>query len=153
MSKVTIVDNVTLITLENLPNQIPAIYEILSAIGKESINVDMINQSVSVRSDTLSLSFTIGNNDFQKALTVLGQFKEAYPRLTTQVNSGNTKICVYSELMRSTPGYAARVFGTIMDKNIELRLITTSEMELSLLVAENDTDTVLKALKDRLQLG
>ena len=59
----------------------------------------------------------------------------------------NHKISVYDPAMKNTPGIAAQVFGAITGTNADIRLITTSEVEISLLVTEADFDTVLAALQ------
>ena len=69
----------------------------------------------------------------------------------TQVNvivsSVNHKISVYDPAMKNMPGIAAKVFGAIAGTKADLRLITTSEVEISLLVTEADFDTVLEAIQ------
>ena len=63
------------------------------------------------------------------------------------VSSVNHKISVYDTAMRNTPGIAAQVFNAISGTDADIRLITTSEVEISLLVTEADFDTVLGAIQ------
>ena len=64
------------------------------------------------------------------------------------VSSVNHKISVYDPQMKNTPGMAARVFSAIAASDADIRLITTSEVEISLLVTEADYDTVLEAIEE-----
>ena len=66
------------------------------------------------------------------------------------VSSVNHKISVYDPVMKNTPGIAAQVFRAISGTDADIRLITTSEVEISLLVTEADFDTVLNALQEAL---
>ena len=66
------------------------------------------------------------------------------------VSSVNHKISVYDPVMKNTPGVAAQVFNAISSTDADIRLITTSEVEISLLVTEADFDTVLNAILEAL---
>ena len=83
-----------LVTIDNLPNDMRALAEVLEAVAKAGINVDMISQSNLAKSDFISLSFTISGNDLGNAMNVLGCFKQQYKKLTIEINSENTKLCV-----------------------------------------------------------
>ena len=92
------------------------------------------------------LSFTISDNDLVDVLAFTTQLKKETD-VNVIVSSVNHKISVYDPIMKNTPGIAAKVFGAIANTKADLRLITTSEVEISLLVTEADFDTVLSAIE------
>ena len=147
ISNISITDSVSLITIDNLPASVHFMAKVLTAISEKNINVDMINQASVEKRNTGTLSFTITDKDVPQALQVIAKFKQEERSILVEVNSNNTKICVYSELMPNTPGVAAAVFSTLADSQIETKLVTTSEVDISLLISEDDTDKTINALK------
>ena len=90
------------------------------------------------------LSFTISDQDLIEVLSFANTLKTE-TGIKVIVSSVNHKISVYDPQMKNTPGMAARVFSAI---DADIRLITTSEVEISLLVTEADYDTVLEAIEE-----
>lgn len=148
ITRLDITDNVSLVTVENLKNDIQVITDLFKALADAHIDLDMITQTPLVKSNEVSLSFTISDNDMQKAVSVVGSFKKNSPRIFSEVNSGNAKICIYGHSMRGTPGVAAALFETLKQNEVEVRIITTSETEISILVSDRDTDRATKAIKN-----
>lgn len=137
-------NNITLITLEQFPSKIQAISQLFDEIGNLGINIDMISMAPS-HSAVTDLSFTISDEDLVDMLTYTAKLKEKHG-IQIVVSSENSKISIYDEMMRNTPGIAAKVFAVLAASNADLRLITTSEIEISLLVPSSDYDTVYAAL-------
>ncbi len=139
------VDNITLVTLVGFPANVDSISHIFEAISKYEINIDMISMAPTHGAFT-GLSFTISDNDLIDILAFTTQLKRETD-VNVIVSSVNHKISVYDPAMKNTPGIAAQVFGAITGTNADIRLITTSEVEISLLVTEADFDTVLDAIQ------
>lgn len=139
ITKTTIVENVTLITILEVPNEISKIAYIFSEIAKNEINIDMINQSTAY-GGKLSLSFTVDSSLLQSVLTVIADLKKTIPSIKTDVSSGNVKIIFYGETMREHSGVAAAVLEKLSLQNIGSKLITSSEVDISVLVNENELD-------------
>jgi aspartokinase len=152
ISKIDITDNVSLITIDKLKNDINTITLILNALAEAGISLDMISQSPLIKSHEVSLLFTISDDDMQKALSVINSFKKEIPKISSEINSGNTKLCVYGEQMNSTPGVAAALYDVLAKNDIDLKLITTSAVDISFLVSERDTDKAVGALKEQFGL-
>lgn len=141
---ITTADNITLVTLQGSPADVVSIAKIFDAIAKYHINIDMISMAPTHGAYT-GLSFTISDNDLIDILSFTSALKKE-SKVNVIVSSVNHKISVYDPAMKNTPGIAAQVFNAIRDTNADIRLITTSEVEISLLVTEADFDTVYGAL-------
>jgi aspartokinase len=139
--------NVALVTVDNIPNNIKHISDIFSAIAKQDIVIDMINQAPPYRG-IINLSFSISSDDLVKAITILNEFKKVIPGLIIEVDPNNTKLIVYGERMKNIPGVAARLFTLLAKKGIEIKLVTTSETDISYLIYETDVDTAIRAIKN-----
>ena len=143
---VTVREDVTLISLIDSPTNIDAISDIFEKIAKSEIDVDMISQTPPNGKHS-SLSFTVSGEDFGKILKVTAELREKNPNLKVSVSSGNCKISVFSEDMRGTPGIAAKIFKAATSVNSDIRMITTSECDVSLLVFKADLDNTLDSIK------
>ncbi|WP_369297702.1 hypothetical protein [uncultured Neglectibacter sp.] len=147
MSKTTVVstvDNITLVTLQGFPANADSIAKIFDAISGYDINIDMISMAPTHGALT-GLSFTISDNDLIDILSFTSSLKKE-TNVNVIVSSVNHKISVYDPVMKNTPGIAAKVFNAIRTTDADIRLITTSEVEISLLVTEADFDTVYNAI-------
>ena len=134
---------ITLITLHNCPSDISFIADLFDQIGKLEINIDMISLAPSQGAVT-ALSFTISDQDLGNILSFTSKLQEQF-QIKTVVSNGNYKISVYDPAMRNTPGIASKVFAAAAKANTDIRIITTSEVEISLLVTAADfNDTLLE---------
>ena len=88
----------------------------------------------------ISLSFTVGGEDVGGVLELLAKLREKNPELKSDISTGNCKISIYGESMRDIPGVAADTFNIIAELNVDIRLITTSEVDISLLVPKSEFD-------------
>ena len=147
MSGTTIstVNGVTLVTLQSSPSNVSFISDVLEKIAARDINIDMISMAPTHGSVT-TLSFTILDSDLVNMIGFTSELKKAMD-IKAIISSVNHKISVYDLGMKNTPGVAARVFRAISGSDADIRLITTSEVEIALLVSEADYDTVLEALQ------
>lgn len=145
---ISTVDNITLVTLKGFPANVDSISKIFEAISRYQINIDMISMAPTHGAYT-GLSFTISDNDLVDILAFISSLKKE-SHVDVIVSSINHKISIYDPAMKNTPGIAAKVFKTISHTDADIRLITTSEVEISLLVTEADFDTVYEALQTAL---
>lgn len=144
-TQVSTVSNITLVTLQGSPATTGFIADALTRISELDINIDMISMPPNHGANA-GLSFTIDDDDLIKILAFTKALKEE-TGIKVIVSSVNHKISVYDPAMKNTPGVAARVFNAIAASDADIRLITTSEVEISLLVTEADYDTVLTAIE------
>jgi aspartate kinase len=138
-------NDITLITLQNCPSDILFISGIFDRISEIGINVDMISLAPAHGALT-SLSFTISDADLGKILAYTSDLHDRF-NIKTIVSSGNCKISVYDPQMKNAPGIAAKVFNAAAAVQTDIRIITTSEVEISLLVTEADFNEALCSIE------
>lgn len=146
IERITVVDDITLISINDSPANIRLITEIFNRIAADGIDVDMISQTPPNGLHS-SLSFTVPDEDFGKILHAVAELRQLNPELKITVSSGNCKISVFGESMRGKPGVAAAVFSAADSAGSDIRMITTSETDISLLVVKTDVDNTVAAIK------
>lgn len=146
VDNITVIDNVTLISLNDSPADIKIISKIFNMLSEASIDVDMISQ-IPPHGNVPYLSFTVNDDDLTKVFAIASKLREINPELKLAISSGNSKISVFGEGMKNCPGVAAKVFSAIAETNAEVRMITTSEVDISVLVYNHDSDTVYTAIQ------
>lgn len=139
--------DVTLISFHEFPADIRTVAAVFQQIAAADIDVDMISQ-VPPNGTHSGLSFTVSDEDFGRTLPIVTQLRGQHPGITVSVSSGNCKISVYGPKMNGTPGVAAKVFAAAATANADLRMITTSETDISLLVVKADVDNTVKAMEE-----
>lgn len=146
VSNISITYNVALVTLENLPSNTRLISDIFNTIAHHKINIDMISQGPPFRG-TMSVSFSLPSDDLVTALSALNKFKKNIKDLKVEIDADNTKLQVFGEGMRNIPGVAARLFTILANEGIEVKLVTTSEVDISYLIYEKDVDKAISSIK------
>jgi aspartate kinase len=133
------------ITVMGVPDRPGIAYAILGPIGDANIDVDMIIQNASVDGLT-DLSFTVHRNEYQKALEVLKQVKEHIKAADVR---GDPKICKVSMVgvgMRTHAGIASQMFRTLAEEGINIQMISTSEIKISVVIDEKYMELAVRAL-------
>ncbi|HCC03035.1 MAG TPA: hypothetical protein DHW78_07460 [Ruminococcaceae bacterium] len=136
---------ITLVTLQHCPSDPDFLANVFVNIAGLGVNVDMISLSPNHGSNA-TVSFTINDEDLGKILKFTSALQEK-STIKTIVSSGNCKINVYDENMVNTPGVAAKVFSAASSVNTDIRIVTTSDVDISLLVTEADFETTLEAIQ------
>ncbi|WP_444657765.1 ACT domain-containing protein [Caproiciproducens sp. R2] len=142
---ITTSNEITLITLQNCPSELTFTADVFQKISGFGVNVDMISLAPTHGAFT-SISFTISDNDLDKILTFTSDLHDN-SNIKTIVSSGNCKISVYDQGMKDTPGVAAKVFAAAAKSETDIRIITTSEVDISLLVTAADFDQTLNEIE------
>ncbi|MDO4460514.1 MAG: ACT domain-containing protein [Clostridia bacterium] len=142
---ISTINGITLVTLQSSPANVTFVSDVFERISERDINIDMISMAPTHGAVT-SLSFTIDDDDLIKMLGFTAELKKEMD-IKAIISSVNHKIAIHDPKMKNTPGMASRVFTAIKNSNADIRLITTSEVEISLLVSEADYDDVLAELK------
>ena len=134
------------ITLSRVLDKPGVSSKIFSPLAKGNINVDMILQNVSQDGKYANLSFTLPRNDLEKALKILKKEKSkiGYKRINSSNNI--SKISVIGVGMRSHAGVAQTLFETLGKNKINIQVITTSEIKISILIDEKFTDLAVQKL-------
>lgn len=142
ISQVTYCRNIALVTLRNVPCESKIIGEILTAISENGINVDMISQTAPL-GQTISIAFTISIDAMGALMPVVNGLKPRYPELNMELAAGMTKVNFFDSNMVRTPGVAAQVFSMLSEGNIRVTMITTSTVDISILIPEHEEDAAL----------
>lgn len=151
ITNLTISSEITLITLSNVPSDTKLVSEIFTKLGEANLNIDMISITPPYKG-IINLSFTIDDNDLPKALSTLKTFKKSIAQLRMEVNSNNFKISLYGEDMKITPGIAAKTMEILSDNNIDIKLITTSEVDISYLLWNTDGEKAVECFEQFFEL-
>lgn len=135
----------------DIPGQAARLF---SNLAKENISVDMIIQSYARKiSNTNDIAFTIDSSDTDKAVETLNKLKPEMKYGEIQVNPEIAKVSIVGAGMIDRPGIASAMFETLAKENINIKMISTSEIKISCLVNKEDAHKAVKALHDVFDLG
>jgi aspartate kinase len=134
------------ITVQKVADRPGVAAAIFGPLADNAINVDMIVQSASDDSRTADLTFTVARADLDRAVAVLEQSRAALGFTALKPDPNVVKISVIGVGMRSHAGVAKRMFQTLADKGINIQVISTSEIKVSVLIAADYTELALRAL-------
>ncbi len=140
------------ITVLGVPDKPGVAALIFGTLAEANINVDMIIQNISARSDETDVTFTVTKGDYQQALSVL---REPVVGIGAKNLSGNqdiAKVSVVGVGMRSHSGVARRMFQALSKENINVRMISTSEIKISVVIDEKYMELAVRTLHDAFEL-
>lgn len=146
ITKISITEDVTLITLRNSPSSMKFISHVFDMIAKKKINVDMISQTAPVSEHT-NISFTLPDESLGVILDVFSNLRAEYPGIKYDISTGNCKISLFGEPMRDASGVAASVFDILARIKIDIQIISTSEIDISLLIPKSDLNLAVEAFE------
>ncbi len=133
------------LTVLGVPDRPGIAYQILGPIADANIDVDMIIQNVGV-DGTTDFSFTVNRSDYTKAMAVLEQVKQ---HVGAREIVGDNKTCKVSAVgvgMRSHPGVASQMFRTLAEEGINIQMISTSEIKISVVIDEKYLELAVRIL-------
>lgn len=134
------------ITVLGVPDKPGIAYQILGPVADANIEVDMIIQNQSVAGKT-DFTFTVARGEYQKAMKVLDdQVRDQIGSATLVGDNSVSKLSVVGVGMRSHVGVASKMFKTLFQEGINILMISTSEIKISVLIDENYIDRAVKAL-------
>ncbi len=119
---------------------------IFGPLAEASVNVDMIVQSTSADGKSTDMTFTVGKADFERAMEILNRIQSAVGIKAIKTDQNVVKVSVIGVGMRSHAGVAQTMFRTLAEKGINIQVISTSEIKISVLIAEEYTELALRAL-------
>lgn len=140
--------NVARIALVGLADQPGIAFKIFSLLAKENINVDIILQSIG-RDGSKDISFTVARGDSQRAREVMEENKEVIGCKSVELNDQIAKISVVGAGMANNAGVACKMFEALFSAGININMISTSEIKVSVLVDERDAERAVQAVHDR----
>ena len=151
ITKMDVTNDVALVTLSKVPAGSDFIDRIFSALNQAEINVDMISQTA-LTGPYVSLSFTAGGNDIGRIMEVASRIREKYPTVKPLVSSNNVKISLFGDKMPEHFGVAAGVFRILAGCHVDILLITTSSVDISILVNAAMAEECIHALQQEYKL-
>jgi len=134
------------ITIQGLPDKPGIAAEIFGQLADNHVNVDMIVQSASTDTKKTDITFSIGRADLQKAVDIIEKSKDQLGFSGVSAAENVTKISVVGMAMRSQPGVAKTMFETLAEKGINLQVISTSEIKISVLISSEYTELAVRSL-------
>ena len=134
---------ITLLKVADRPGIAASIF---GPLADANINVDMIVQNVSESGDTTDMTFTVSKADFERAKQVIEGQRNQVQFAGMIADSNVVKVSVIGVGMRSHAGIAQRMFKALAEKGINIQVISTSEIKISVLVAEEYTELAVRAL-------
>ena len=135
------VTRISVIGLEDVPG---VAFKLFSLLGQNNINVDIILQSIG-RHGTKDISFTVASDNTQITLDVL---HASYPDNVITFDENVSKVSVVGSGMQSNAGVAAKMFEALYSVGVNIQMISTSEIKISVLIDRKDSDKALVAIHD-----
>ncbi|MBM3119212.1 MAG: aspartate kinase [Chloroflexi bacterium] len=144
----TNVAKVTVVGVPDRPGIASAIFEPLS---KANISVDTVVQNASINNIT-DLTFTVARGDLEKAMSLAKPIAKSIGAKECVSDSTLAKVSIVGTGMQNVPGYAATMFRTLYEQGINIQLITTSEIRITCIIAEDRVKDAIKALHKAFEL-
>lgn len=134
-----------LVGLEDTPG---IAYKIFSLLAKNNVNVDIILQSIG-RSETKDISFTVAKGDMEQAQKLLEDNRDSIRFDHIDVSDNIAKVSIVGAGMVNNPGVAAAMFEALFSAGININMISTSEIKVSVLVHISDADRAVQVIHNR----
>ncbi|MTI84069.1 MAG: aspartate kinase [Firmicutes bacterium] len=144
--------NVTKIGIFDVPDEPGIAHKIFSSLAEKNVNVDMIIQSA-MRNQVNSISFTVSQTDLRHALNVVENIKDDIGYKGYTHDQDVAKVSIVGAGMVSNPGVAAMMFEALALENINLEMISTSDIKVSCIIKKELADIAVKALHKKFNLG
>ena len=135
------------IAVIGIPNEPGTAFKIFDVLANAGITVDVILQSVG-RNGTKDISFTVNEKDLDDAMKVLEANRDKLPSDHFEVEENIAKVSIVGAGMMTDPGVAAKMFGALYDHAINIKMISTSEIRITVIVDEADADVAARAVHD-----
>ncbi|MBO8177296.1 MAG: aspartate kinase [Bacillus sp. (in: Bacteria)] len=128
---------ITRITVHGLTNQITSLSSIFTTLANHHINVDIIIQ-VQTDENTTNLSFSVKDEDVRETLAVLNEHQSSLGFEKMEAESGLAKVSIVGSGMISNPGVAAKMFDVLAQNGIQIKMVSTSEIKVSVVVDQKE---------------
>ena len=142
------VARIAVIGVENTPG---IAFKIFSALAKENINVDMILQSVG-RNGNKDIAFTVTKNHMEKTLEILNDLKSVLSYNEVTCRDDLSKVSIVGAGMANNPGVASKMFEALFESDINIHMIATSEIKVSVLIKVDNAERAVQVIHDKFNL-
>jgi aspartate kinase len=137
--------NVAKVTLVDVPDKPGVAHDVFGPLAEAGVNVDMIVQNVGHGGAT-DISFTIPRVELAKAKRLLEPLIRELGFRDMTTDSSVAKVSIVGAGIQNAPGYAARMFGVMADSGINIEMISTSEIRITVIIAEDRVEDAVRAL-------
>ena len=141
-------NNCARVAIINLNDTPGTAFKVFSLMAKHNVNIDIILQSVG-RDNKKSISFTIRQDDAERVAGILRDAKEMLDYEDVSINTKVAKVSIVGAGMASAAGVASKMFEALAGAGINIRMISTSEIKISVLINEEDSEKAVKAIHDQ----
>ena len=139
--------NVAVISILEVPDVPGMSFKVFGALAQKNVNVDIILQSTG-RGENKDLIFTVPLADAETAVEVLKENQPRFGGKEIRVEKNFAKVSVVGAGMQSNPGVASRMFEALFEANVNIHMISTSEIKISVIIDEADADKAVVAIHD-----
>src|SRR5215207_624087 len=143
--------NVAKVTIVAVPDRPGIARNIFDPLAEAGVNVDMIVQNVGHGGET-DLSFTVPRAELGKTKKTLETIVRDFGAREMTTDASVAKVSIVGAGLHNAPGYAARMFGTLADADVNIEMISTSEVRITCMIAEEELETALRALHEAFEL-
>jgi len=140
-------NDVARLSIIGVPDRPGVAFKVFSTLASKKINVDIILQSIG-RENTKDISFTVSRSHKQAALDILENLKNTLGAKAVVCDDNVSKVSVVGAGMQSNPGVAAKMFEALGEANVNIQMISTSEIKISVLIHLNDSEKAINAIHD-----
>lgn len=142
-------DRISVIGIKDVPG---SAFKLFNTLAKKNINVDIIIQSVG-REGTKDISFTVAHDNLKEAIELLEEYQEVLGFERVDYNCEVAKLSIVGAGMMSNPGVAAKMFECLYNQNVNINMIATSEIRITVLVNSEDAVRAMNAVHDAFGLA
>ena len=140
------------LTIRGIPDQPGVAYKVLGAISEANIEIDVIVQNVA-KDNSASITFTVNKTDLSQAEELLGEIAKDLGALEVDSDKRIAKVSIVGVGMRSHAGVAAKMFEALSNEGINIQLITTSEIKITVVIEERYLELAVRALHSVFELS
>ena len=151
VSGISSIDSEAKLTIRGVPDIPGVAAKILSPISEAGIEVDVIVQNISAENNT-DFTFTVGKDDSKKAEDILQKSSLSLGAGSIDVDDDIAKISIVGRGMRAHAGVASKMFQALAKSEINISMITTSEIKISVVIKKSEMTRAVKALHDAFDL-
>lgn len=144
--------DITRIAIVGIGDKPGKAFKIFNVMTKNNINVDIILQSIG-HNNTKDISFTVESDDAERAVKALNKYKEQLEFESILSDNSIAKVSLVGAGMKSNPGVASKMFEALYDAGINIKMISTSEIKISVLVDQKYADEAVNAIHEAFVLS
>lgn len=141
-------DNIARISIIGVPDKPGLAYKIFSKLSSKGTNVDIILQSIG-RNGTKDISFTVEKDRMEDTIELLKEYTEKLGATSLVADDNVSKVSIVGAGMETHPGVAAEMFEALFSRNVNIQMISTSEIKISVLVHKSDSDRAVEAIHSK----